>query len=511
MGEENLLDEIKRLISNKIRIPSPPSIAIKILDMIRKDDFTFKDLAIIIETDPALVAKILKVTNSSYYSFSKKVSNIETALSVLGSHAVKNIALSFVIILNLTSAEDDYFDFDIFWRRAITAAVAAELVSDLVGLKSHDIFVSALLQDIGVIIFQTSLPNEYRSVMNENFTGQEPLHKIEERYFGFNHHDLGANLLSSWDLPESIFLPIQYQHWNGPIPEQYLKLKEIHQLSDHLSSIYHGSQSVEKIRNVNSLLDSVFAIRGEAVNELIDSVASKSINILESFDVSPGTMRPYSQILQDVNEELNDLNNSYELLVMELREAKDKAEKLANELQNANRRLQDLAFRDGLTGLYNHRYFQEEMDKELDRSKRYERVFSLIIFDIDHFKRINDTFGHPVGDHVLIDISRTAESAVRKSDIVARYGGEEFAVILPETNFVAAKEVADRIRSDIERKSIIVNGITIKLTVSVGYTSYRHASNTLGKGAIISMADKALYTAKQSGRNTVIAMRLPGA
>ena len=151
------------------------------------------------------------------------------------------------------------------------------------------------------------------------------------------------------------------------------------------------------------------------------------------------------------------------------------------------------------------------MDKELDRSKRYDRTFSLIIFDIDHFKKINDTYGHPIGDHVLIDISRTAELAVRKSDIVARYGGEEFAVILPETNFLAAKEVADRIRSDIEQKSIVVNEITIKLTVSVGYTSYRNASNILGKGAIISMADKALYTAKQNGRNTVIAMRLPGA
>jgi diguanylate cyclase len=94
--------------------------------------------------------------------------------------------------------------------------------------------------------------------------------------------------------------------------------------------------------------------------------------------------------------------------------------------------------------------------------------------------------------------------------VVARYGGEEFAVILPETDFLAAKTVADRIRGDIERMSIDADGLTIKLTVSVGYTSYRNSSKIQGKGAIVSMADKALYAAKQSGRNTVVAMRLAG-
>jgi len=411
---------------------------------------------------------------------------------------------------DLAATEDDSFNFDLFWRRAITSAVAAELIAELIGSKDQDIFVSALLQDIGVIIFKTSLPNEYRSVMKENLSEQEALYKIEERYFGFNHHELGAYLLSDWHLPESIYYPILYQHLNTRIPDTYRKQKVMLQLADYLSSIYHGSQRVEKIRKATALLESEFNIRGEGVNKLIDAVASKTITILSSFDVSPGSMRPFSEILQDVNEELSNLNTSYELLVMELREAKNKAEKLAGELQNANRMLHEMAFRDGLTGLYNHRYFQEEMDKELDRAKRYEREFSLIIFDLDHFKKINDTYGHPAGDQVLVAVSRTAEQAVRKSDIVARYGGEEFAVILPETNFMAAKEVAERIRSEIERLSTDVDGKSISLTVSVGYTCYRHVSNIREKGPVISMADKALYTAKQSGRNRVIAMRLPG-
>jgi len=506
-----MFNKIEALISGKIRIPSPPAIAIRILDMIRRDDFTFKDLAHVIESDPALVAKVLKMANSSYYRFAKQINGIDAALSVLGSHAVKNIALSFVIMTDLHPSEDDLFQLEKFWRRAITSAAAAELVSDLVGAKTPDLFISALMQDIGVIIFQTSMPNEYHLVMKENLAGQEPIHQIEERHFGYNHHDLGAYLLKSWQLPESIYNPILYQHSNDPIPEEYCTQQNILRLSDYLSSVYHGSQSVNKVREINTILDAAFDIRGECINELIDSVATKSVAILSSFELSPGNMRPFSQIVQEVNEELASLNTSYEYLVLELREAKEKAELLANELQQANKKLMELAFRDGLTGLYNHRYFQEEMDRELERTKRYKRSFSLIIFDIDHFKKINDTYGHPAGDEVLIAIARSAEKAVRASDILARYGGEEFSVILPEANYAEAQVVAERIRSNIEAMSTTVNGTPIKATVSVGYTSYRQASQIKGKEPIISMADRALYTAKQCGRNTVFAMRIPGA
>jgi diguanylate cyclase (GGDEF)-like protein len=285
---------------------------------------------------------------------------------------------------------------------------------------------------------------------------------------------------------------------------------EILRLSDCLASIYHGHKSVGKVKMVRKILKATFGIQGEAVDKLVDEVAGKSLEILASFDIPPGSMQPFSLILQKANEELSDLNTSYELLVIELKQAKGKAEKLANELHSANVTLHELAFRDALTGLYNHRFFQEAMDKELDRSKRYQRDFSLIIFDIDHFKKVNDTYGHPIGDRVLGAIARATEQAVRGADIIARYGGEEFAIIMPETDFMSASAVAERLRGNIEHLDIVVDDTTIKATVSVGYTSYRHNIKVQEKGAIIDMADKALYIAKQSGRNKVHAMRLAG-
>jgi diguanylate cyclase (GGDEF)-like protein len=504
------LEKLQDLMTKKVRLPSPPAIAIKILDMVRKDDFSFRDLAQIIESDPALLAKILRVANSPYYNFSRKVDNIGMALSVLGTHAVKNIALSFVICSEMKAGKESDFDFDLFWRRSITTAVAAELTASLVGMKNQDIFVTALLQDIGIIVLYSSFPEEYQVVTKENIAGKSSLHEVERRFFGFDHQDLGAELLCQWHIPEGIYIPIKHHHRDDPVPQEYQRQIEIQRISEKLSDIYHGNRSVEDVLQVRARLKSVFAVDDEAVDRLIDSVASKSIEILASFEIPPGGMRPFSAILQEANEELSNLNTSYEMLVIELRQAKDKAEKLAEELHKANERLHEIVFRDALTGLFNHRFFQESMEREFERAKRYKRDLSLILFDIDHFKKVNDTYGHLVGDRVLTAISRMTEKSVRESDIVSRYGGEEFAVILPETDINSAKMVAERLRRDIECMAAEFDGAAVRVTISAGYTSFNHNAKVQDKRAVIGMADKALYIAKQSGRNMIYALQLPG-
>ena len=504
--------DIQEFIATDLRLPSPPAIAIRILDEVRSDNFSFRDLARIIEVDPALVAKILKVANSPYYKCSRQVTTIEMAVSVLGTDAVKNLALSIVIFASLNNEESMGFDFDYFWRRAITAAVASELTATLVMMRSPDLFVTSLLQDIGVIILHLACPEKYRLVMSEHLTVSKPLHEIERVYFGFDHQEVGAEILKRWHLPEDIHLPIKYHHQvvNEGSGDCY-KQSEVLKISDWLSALYHGGKSIEKLTKVKNHLKNVFDVRGGAVDELIDAVARKSCEILSSFDIPPGDMRPFSEIVQEANEELSKINNQYELLVIEMKQAKEQAEKLAGELHRANTKLQDMAFRDALTGLYNHRFFQEAMETELERVKRYQRELSLIIFDVDHFKKINDTYGHPAGDRVLAAIAKMAKACVRDADILARYGGEEFTVILPETDFAGAAAVAERLRTNIEMLDICVSGVSIKVTVSVGYTSYRYGVMVKGKEAIIGLADKALYIAKQNGRNKVHALRFGAA
>lgn len=162
-----------------------------------------------------------------------------------------------------------------------------------------------------------------------------------------------------------------------------------------------------------------------------------------------------------------------------------------------------LAITDGLTRIYNHRFFQELFEKEFKRSDRYGTIFSLIMLDIDFFKRINDTYGHLYGDEILKEIADLVKSCLRSMDIVARYGGEEFAVLLPETNLAEAVQTAERIRRAVESHDFMASrGQGLKVTVSQGVTAYPSPGVT-NRSDIVAKADAALYEAKESGRNRV--------
>jgi|GEM_PF-746128 len=158
-----------------------------------------------------------------------------------------------------------------------------------------------------------------------------------------------------------------------------------------------------------------------------------------------------------------------------------------------------LAITDGLTQLMNHKHFQTQLGKEIERSRRYKRSMSLLILDIDHFKSFNDTYGHPVGDLVLREIAQCIKEAIRANDQAARYGGEEFAVIIPETDEQGALVTAERIRTNIEAKIIQSGNDRLRVTISVGCAAYpAHAAN---QKDLIENADKALYYSKENGRN----------
>lgn len=157
---------------------------------------------------------------------------------------------------------------------------------------------------------------------------------------------------------------------------------------------------------------------------------------------------------------------------------------------------------DGVTGLFNHRYFHQLLAAAIGQSYLTDSPVSLIICDIDHFKNVNDTFGHPFGDFVLREMGRVLKSAVRGSDICARYGGEEFAIILPGTSADVAVKVADRIRTEIANHDFFEHqtGLRAQLTASFGVSTYVYGT---AKERLVQCADEALYQSKHEGRNRV--------
>ena len=158
---------------------------------------------------------------------------------------------------------------------------------------------------------------------------------------------------------------------------------------------------------------------------------------------------------------------------------------------------QHLSITDGLTGLYNHRHFHEHLEVEVNRAQRYDLNLSLIMIDLDHFKKFNDSYGHLEGDTLLRKIAQILKSSLRETDYVARYGGEEFAVILPETNKAGASFAAERVRKTISEQTF--GEVGEKMTISLGVASY--PDDACLRTDLIKKADEALYRAKKEGRN----------
>lgn len=167
---------------------------------------------------------------------------------------------------------------------------------------------------------------------------------------------------------------------------------------------------------------------------------------------------------------------------------------------------------DGLTQIYNKRYFLKEMEREMSRSLRYDRELSLIMLDIDHFKPINDTYGHLAGDHVLRQVAKRIREHIRRDDIFGRYGGEEFALMLPELNKYHGAQLAEKLRRLVEAEPFIFDNISIPVTLSMGISDLGEYKGVVSAGgdleinpfAFIKLSDDRLYQAKQSGRNRVV-------
>ena len=155
---------------------------------------------------------------------------------------------------------------------------------------------------------------------------------------------------------------------------------------------------------------------------------------------------------------------------------------------------------DSLTGIANHRHFHETLDREIARANRKRGVFSLVLIDIDNFKKVNDTYGHQIGDAVLVDMTHRIMAMVRGGDVLARYGGEEFGIILPDTGLDGAEILADRILRAISSQPFTFAQREIGYTVSIGLAVYR-GGDEIGKDRLIAAADRALYDSKETGRN----------
>ena len=222
------------------------------------------------------------------------------------------------------------------------------------------------------------------------------------------------------------------------------------------------------------------------------------------FDLDPGELRPYSQMLQDAKDALSDLSLRQEEYNLHLHQARAKAEQLGVELREANEKLREQAIHDHLTGLYNQRYFQEMLNHQISEVRRYGTTFALLIFDIDNFKEVNDEFGHLAGDEVLKIVADQVSKLVRDCDIVCRIGGDEFGVILTHTDPRGMVILAERMRSEVAQMGLPSVSPGLAISISIGGVCCLQEDRVKEAARLVEAADRFLYRAKQGGRNRAV-------
>jgi diguanylate cyclase (GGDEF)-like protein len=472
------------------RLPSPPGTALRVLELCRRDEVEVQEVADVIMSDAALSGRLLKFANSPVSGLNREVTSIREAIMLLGLRTVKLTSLGFSLSASDHRRNCVGFDINEFWAESFASGVIARhLAQKVFSIDREEAFTAALMATIGRMALAQGMPEEYARALELAKNGTALL-EAEQQVMGLDHIEFGAQLLDDWGLPEVLVNAVSQQKppsGGGEIPN-----------------------TLARAIRAATLLAPVF-VKGNDLGsiqaEIARGVVQNTLKLDESKwkRISEEILGEYLQIAELFGVELKD-----DTAVMDLyAEAQEEASRVGivaqlehTEAVRANADLLQQASTDALTGVPNRAKFDEKLSEMVKGIQRGHSPFVLLMLDIDHFKKINDTHGHPGGDLVLKRVGRAVQNCLRDVDLLARYGGEEFAILAPHADRRGACIVAARVRKCVEDLRIDFNGEPIKVTISVGVAVTVDYPVPPSAEQILADADAQLYLSKKSGRNT---------
>ena len=500
----------EQIVRSDTRLPTLPGIAMRILEVVNDPQADVQAIAEVVATDLALSAEVLKVINSPFFGLPHKITTVFHAVNLMGSHAVKNLALGFSLVRHLRKGDGEggaagYFDYGRFWKRSLATGVAARaLARRKMPEFSEDAFFLGLLHDIGMLALSQAIPDQYGLVLQEMTSSDCNAQAAEKQVLGFDHAHLGAYMAASWGLPDTFSLAILRHHRPDTLRPQEDSLGPLVNLL-HLATLFgdlmdvgdgggkaaSGSEAAGSdpalLLRVIAHYAALYGFGDQAACEgVAGEIGAQAREVFPFFDFDSTSTELYGDILASAHEAL--INSSQSMMVKLIAQ------------QREIEALKDQTTRDSMTGLINYQHFNDLLHQECYRARRYDQPLGVLFADLDHFKAINDTFGHPSGDEVLKQVADSLQACLRESDQVARYGGEEFAMILPETDAEGALRAAERVREAVAALRINADGGEISVTLSLGAVAMA-AGAACQPAELVKRADDALYQAKASGRN----------
>jgi len=490
------------------RLPSLPTVAIEAVKLFHDPNSSNEALIAIVRKDPAIVVRLLKAANSPRYCSRGEVTDLLRAVNMLGRATTASLVLSFSLARQSmeSSAYLDYFRK--FWLRSFVQATAAEVVACQFGSLAFrgECYTTNLLSGLGKLALLRAEPEKYIQILKTAAEKNAPLTRIEQEVLGFTHCTLASALLKQMGLPERCHNAIRTIS-DPSVTDSDVEvnpLTKVTRIADAAASLICDDVAAIAFVTLRHAMEEIDFPNEFSAEELIDQVKDRIEASTELFDIDPPKMPSASDVLQDALDQLS----RYAMMVNDDSQNAAVPTELLEENGRLKRRVADLLLvsrMDALTGLCNRAFLLQQLKEQISLHRVRGQAIGLAVVDIDHFKKINDTYGHQAGDAALKMIAATLRSTMRDSDLVGRYGGEEFVVVLEDANPEGLAIVGERIRSKIEDAIFVFEGQQIPVTASVGLAEglVKGSEDEFGT-QLFAIADSAMYRAKNSGRNCFI-------
>jgi len=474
------------------------TLAFQIVQAAIKPEVTLAELTRLAQTDPAFTIRLISVVNSAAYGLRARVEDVGRAAAMLGIGGLRNLALGMSVVDVMPSGPQGELLLGCCLRRGL----AARMIAKRMRLdRENECFTAGLLLEFGLLAHADDRLEAAAGLASQ----PAGVRIIQELAAGLvPHPQRGADVARQWELGEQLVEAIEHHH-DDLLPEA--PLAKVGWVAERVAAVFEGG-AVEVNKTLALEAFEQIGLNERELEDVINQLPPLVREAASGFNRHVEQLS-YDELMQDANARLVDLNNNFQVAIRRLESLLAEKEALTAKLEEANRQLERHAATDGLTGLLNHRAFQEALHRDLHRISRSGVPLSIVMLDVDHFKSVNDTHGHQAGDLVLNRVAELIVASTREGDVPARYGGEEFAVILPGTCKTDALLVASRIRERLETASIKVAGSVVEITASFGVSTVDGRDSHMLAEEVIAAADRAMYKAKAKGRNCVVAAADP--
>lgn len=494
------------------RLPSLPEVAARIVEIARNPEPDFDKMIEAIRADPAIAGRILKTANSALLGMRTRASSIEMAVPRLGSTMVRTLVLSFCLAeyqnrnsLNLRPWYQQ------IWRESLMQAATAEMLAERQGqrIDPANWFLAGLIQDIGRLALLHTCRDEYVEHVLEVDDDRSQRHR-EQDWLGFTHVEVGLGLCRRWNLDPEIIDAVAVHHASAHrvVPLKFVSsvslpaaLITASLVADYLEEVSRNLSCSRE--NLERMLMQVFAMRPNEIFRMLGEVDHRVGELSAAFGIDVGRAPELEHILSEAQRLLAEIAVTSQLRLVNAHVSVGRAERIRMAAEEQMETLQETVWRDSLTGAFNRAWLGSALNSTLQQAHEHGVPIGLMFIDIDGFKSINDTEGHPAGDLLLQQVTGILKECTRLTDSVVRYGGDEFVIMLRDVNADMLTLIADQIigRVRVDLKSTESNRT---ITCSLGAVLYEPQDSSLIRtDALIKEADRAMYEAKRRGGDRV--------